>query len=91
MEVIEINPNNSTNFSIQNNNNENKNLSFKRINSSITYDEFFTEFLQENRPCIIQSGAINNWPCDSLWKQNGAPNLNHLQQVYGKIKKNTSL
>ncbi|XP_033228054.1 2-oxoglutarate and iron-dependent oxygenase JMJD4 isoform X2 [Belonocnema kinseyi] len=49
----------------------------------ISYNDFFSNYLIANKPCIIQSNATKNWPCKKDWIQNGAPNFTLLKQLFG--------
>lgn len=53
---------------------------------SITYGQFFTNFLLENRPCVFQSDITREWRCRREWNMNGAPNFEILLELFGMSK-----
>ncbi|XP_011685344.1 PREDICTED: jmjC domain-containing protein 4 isoform X2 [Wasmannia auropunctata] len=55
----------------------------ERIDSTVTYNEFFTKYLLCNKPCVISSQAIENWPCSREWVLNDAPNFEVLRTLFG--------
>lgn len=50
---------------------------------SLTYDEFFANYLVRNRPCIFSSRVTENWPCKKLWGLDGAPDFDALELLFG--------
>ncbi|EZA49639.1 hypothetical protein DMN91_006417 [Ooceraea biroi] len=54
-----------------------------RIDSTVTYNDFFSKYLIPNRPCIISSQATESWPCRREWVLDGAPNFNVLRTLFG--------
>lgn len=84
MELLEINE------SVKNNNklNDDNDLNIScntRINDAITYNDFFTQYLIKNEPCVFRSGITNQWPCVNNWVFNNAPNFKHLKKLYGNF------
>ncbi|EFN85605.1 JmjC domain-containing protein 4 [Harpegnathos saltator] len=55
----------------------------ERIDSTVTYNDFFSEYLIRNRPCIISSQATENWPCRREWVLEDAPNFEMLRTSFG--------
>lgn len=56
----------------------------ERVDSAVTYSEFFTKYLACNRPCIIGSQATENWPCKREWVIEDAPNFEVLRKSFGR-------
>ena len=54
------------------------------IEKPITYQEFFTEYLLRNKPCVFGSWATNNWRSRAEWVKNSEPNLEYLVEEFGK-------
>ncbi|XP_077260757.1 jumonji domain containing 4 [Temnothorax americanus] len=55
----------------------------ERINSPVTYNDFFSRHLIGNKPCVIGLRATENWPCRREWVSNGAPNFEVLRALFG--------
>ncbi|EGI70634.1 PREDICTED: jmjC domain-containing protein 4 [Acromyrmex echinatior] len=55
----------------------------ERIDSTVTYNDFFSKYLMCNKPCVISFQAIKNWPCRHEWVLNGAPNFEMLRKLFG--------
>lgn len=55
----------------------------ERIDSLVTYNEFFSKYLLANKPCIVDSQVTKDWPCRWEWVQDGAPNFNALRTLFG--------
>ncbi|KAJ1528812.1 hypothetical protein ONE63_007189 [Megalurothrips usitatus] len=53
------------------------------INTEISYQDFFENFLLCNRPCLIREFITCQWPCRSLWTEGSKPNLSYLQEEFG--------
>ena len=51
------------------------------------YDEFFTRYLQLNKPCMMKN-VTKNWKSSQSWIKDDAPNINHLRGSYGKMALN---
>ncbi|XP_057324903.1 2-oxoglutarate and iron-dependent oxygenase JMJD4-like isoform X1 [Microplitis mediator] len=84
MELVEINNNNINNK--LNDDNDLKVISNTRLNTAITYNDFFTQYLIKNEPCVFKCGITNEWPCVNKWIFNNQPNFKHLKQLYGNCK-----
>ncbi|CAD6216485.1 GSCOCG00004649001-RA-CDS [Cotesia congregata] len=80
MELLEINE------FVKNNNNDLNISCNTRINDAITYNDFFTQYLIKNEPCVFKSGITNQWPCVNNWVFNNAPNFKHLKKLYGSCQ-----
>lgn len=55
------------------------------VNTSITYDEFFSKYINLNKPCIFKSNITENWSCRRQWNLDGAPDFDVLDILYGKL------
>ncbi|XP_034190454.1 jumonji domain containing 4 [Osmia lignaria lignaria] len=53
------------------------------VNTSITYDEFFSKYINLNKPCIFKSNITENWSCRRQWNLDGAPDFDVLDILYG--------
>ncbi|CAH1957244.1 unnamed protein product [Acanthoscelides obtectus] len=49
---------------------------------SLTYNDFFQNFMVANVPCIIK-GIGNTWESSRDWVKDGRPNYDYLMQKYG--------
>lgn len=58
----------------------------ERIESAMTYNDFFSKYLICNKPCVIGLQATENWPCRHEWVLNGAPNFELLRTLFGTWK-----
>jgi len=58
----------------------------ERIDSTVTYNDFFYKYLIHNKPCIINLQATENWPCRREWVLDGAPNFEVLRTLFGMWK-----
>lgn len=54
-----------------------------RIDLKVTYNDFFSEYLTRNKPCVIDLEATENWPCRRQWVLDGAPNFEALNSLFG--------
>lgn len=54
------------------------------VDPSITYDEFFSKYLAENKPCIFKSSITENWSCKRQWSLDDAPDFDVLDISFGK-------
>lgn len=54
------------------------------VDASITYDDFFSKYLMENKPCIFKSNITENWSCKRQWNLDGAPDFDVLDISFGK-------
>ncbi|XP_015515621.2 2-oxoglutarate and iron-dependent oxygenase JMJD4 [Neodiprion pinetum] len=52
------------------------------VNHSLSYNEYFRRYLQNNIPCVIQS-ATDAWPCRQMWQADNAPNFEYIKRVFG--------
>ncbi|XP_063973253.1 2-oxoglutarate and iron-dependent oxygenase JMJD4 [Diachasmimorpha longicaudata] len=59
---------------------------YRSVDCSLTYNDFFSEHLLPNLPCVIQSGITNEWTCAQQWRVDEAPNFKCLKQLYGESK-----
>ncbi len=51
---------------------------------SISYEEFCTEFLEANQPCMFTSELTSHWKCRKDWVTNqNTPNWDFLQTNFG--------
>lgn len=55
------------------------------VDPSIKYDEFFSKYLMENKPCIFKSNIIENWSCKRQWNLDGTPDFDVLDILFGKL------
>lgn len=53
------------------------------VDPSITYDEFFSKYLMENKPCIFKSNITEKWSCKRQWNLDGAPDFDVLDILFG--------
>ncbi|KAK9303249.1 hypothetical protein QLX08_005015 [Tetragonisca angustula] len=53
------------------------------VDPLITYDEFFSKYLAENKPCIFKSSITDNWSCKRQWSLDGAPDFDVLDISFG--------
>ena len=37
------------------------------IDKPVSYEEFFTEFLSKNKPCLLENWVTKDWPCNRNW------------------------
>jgi len=58
----------------------------ERIDSAVTYNDFFYKHLICNKPCVIGLQATENWPCRREWVLRGAPNFEVLRTLFGMCK-----
>lgn len=58
----------------------------ERVDSTVTYNDFFSKYLIRNKPCIISLQATENWPCRREWVLDGAPNFEVLRTLFGMWK-----
>ena len=54
------------------------------IAEPITYQDFFTRYLQTNRPCIFGPWATETWKSRSEWIYDDKPNLSYLSDTFGE-------
>ena len=54
------------------------------IEEPITYQNFFTEYLLRNKPCVLGSWATDSWKSRAEWVKNNEPNLDYLVEKFGK-------
>ena len=54
------------------------------IEKPITYQDFFTEYLLRNKPCVLGSWATNNWKSRAEWVKNNELNLDYLVEKFGR-------
>ncbi|KAB7495559.1 JmjC domain-containing protein 4 [Armadillidium nasatum] len=58
--------------------------SFDKYESEISYQFFFTNHLQTNKPCIFGSWLTEKWPVTNLWvDDSGTPNCSYLSDSFG--------
>lgn len=55
---------------------------FPEIAGNITYNDFFTNYIMKNQPCIIKNVA-NEWESTNQWIFNGRVNFGYLSEKYG--------
>jgi len=48
-----------------------------------SYDQFFTNYLLDNRPCLLGNWATHSWPCLSDWRGKSGPRLDHILTLVG--------
>ncbi|XP_071873753.1 jumonji domain containing 4 [Bombus fervidus] len=53
------------------------------VDTSITYDDFFSKYLMENKPCIFKPNITENWSCKRQWNLDGAPDFDVLDISFG--------
>lgn len=51
---------------------------------TITYGDFFRDFLLENQLCVFSSEITEDWRSRKEWVTNGKPNLEFLSNRFGK-------
>lgn len=56
----------------------------ERIDCTVTYDYFFSNYLITNKPCIINLQATESWPCRHQWVLDNAPNFKVLRTLFGR-------
>lgn len=54
-----------------------------RVNSSIAYNDFYTNYLCKNKPCIFDGSLTENWSCRRQWSLDGAPDFDALSLLFG--------
>lgn len=54
------------------------------VNPSVTYDEYFSKYLMENKPCIFTSEITDKWSCKRQWNLDGTPDFDVLDISFGK-------
>lgn len=52
---------------------------------NISYETFFTDYLNKNVPCIISIENIKTWHSSMDWIVDGKPNFDFLEQMFGNI------
>lgn len=58
--------------------------SFPRISEPLSYDEFFREFLEKNRPCVFSSSFTQEWLAREDWvTPSNTPNVEFLRNHFG--------
>lgn len=53
---------------------------------TITYGDFFRDFLLANQLCVFSSEITEDWRSRKEWVTNGKPNLEFLSNRFGKSK-----
>lgn len=60
--------------------------SFPRISNSISYEEFFRQFLEKNRPCVLSSSFTEGWPARTDWvTPSSTPDVSYFQEHFGEF------
>lgn len=49
-----------------------------------SYPDFFEQHLMKNTPCLIIN-VVENWNCMKTWIYDDLPNIEYLNQNYGKL------
>ncbi|XP_020279195.1 jmjC domain-containing protein 4 [Pseudomyrmex gracilis] len=57
-------------------------VTIDRIDLRVTYNDFFSEYMIRNKPCVINLEATENWPCRREWVLDGAPNFEALRSLF---------
>lgn len=52
---------------------------------NISYEKFFTDYLNKNVPCIISLENIKTWQSSMDWIIDEKPNFDFLEQMFGNI------
>lgn len=60
----------------------NKTLDYLR---NISYEDFFTNYLSANKPCIIVLKDVEFWKSRKHWAANEKPNFVFLEKEFGGI------
>lgn len=55
------------------------------INTSLTYNEFFKNYILTNVPCKIEN-ICESWKCSKYWVEQNKPNFYYLASKYGQCK-----
>lgn len=54
------------------------------VSGSLSYSDFFNNFLATNTPSIFEDNVTENWLCRSRWiDSSNAPNFIALQETFG--------
>ncbi|XP_055955371.1 2-oxoglutarate and iron-dependent oxygenase JMJD4 [Patella vulgata] len=63
------------------------NLEFPRLEEMPSYEEFFTNYLLPNRPCIFGSAVTSKWQSRKDWVSSvdGSPHLEFFKENFGDI------
>lgn len=59
--------------------------SFPMITESLSYDEFFREYLEKNTPCVFSSRFTEEWRARRAWVAgDGTPDVDYLVRHFGE-------
>lgn len=59
---------------------------FTRLDSNVTYDHFFRQYLEPNFPCMFESSLTKNWEASKNWvRSDGLIDVDHLSTTFGKL------
>jgi len=57
---------------------------FIRTHGTLTYDDFFHDFLLPNKPCVLSPVVTENWRSRREWvKENKTPDVEYLRKHFG--------
>lgn len=56
----------------------------ERLDSTVTYNDFFAKHLTLNKPCVVDPRATEDWPCRRDWVLDGAPGFEALRMSFGR-------
>ncbi|XP_076063690.1 jumonji domain containing 4 [Oratosquilla oratoria] len=58
--------------------------SVPRIDEPISYEEFFREYIEGNKPCIFNQNFTSSWKARKEWVTcDGSPNVDFLEEKFG--------
>lgn len=60
---------------------------FPRVTEPLSYDEFFREYLEKNRPCVFSARFTEGWRTRRAWvAADGTPDVDYLARHFGEAK-----
>lgn len=58
---------------------------FPTIEHDITYDAFFRDYMEKNKPCIFSNFLTHEWSVRNDWVTNeGVPDVNYFLKQFGR-------
>lgn len=58
----------------------------EKITNTLSYEDFFKQYLLTNRPCILSSEFTNSWRSRKEWcKDDGSPDFEFIQKYFGML------
>lgn len=58
---------------------------FPAVDTSLTYNQFFKNYILKNVPCKIEN-ICASWECSKYWVEANKPNFSYLESKYGQCK-----